>query len=59
VAGRGVEKEMRSETVFKVKVRMEDGSLRTFRQPRSIPVGTHVTVEGDTLSVVQKHPSGH
>lgn len=55
VAGHEVEKQVRSETYFNVKVRMDDGSTRTFRRGQSMAVGAQVKVDGDTLSVVQKN----
>lgn len=58
VAGHEVEKQVRSETVFKVKVRMEDGSLRTFRRSQSLAVGTPVRAEGDRLDVDPKKSHG-
>lgn len=53
VAGHEVEKQARSETYFNVKVRMDDGSTRTFRRSQTMAVGAQVRVDGDTLSVVQ------
>jgi len=55
VAGHEVEKQVRSETHFNVKVRMDDGTTRTFRRSQSMAVGTQVTVDGDTLSVTKKN----
>jgi outer membrane lipoprotein SlyB len=49
-AGNSVEKKMKKETVYEVKVRMEDGSLRKLEQKASIGVGTRVTVEGGKLT---------
>lgn len=49
-AGNSVEKKMKKETVYEVKVRMEDGSLRKLEQRASIGVGTKVTVEGGKLT---------
>lgn len=50
-AGNAIEKHAKSETVYRMKVRMEDGSLRTVTQAQSVAVGTHVTVKGETLKV--------
>ena len=50
-AGNAIEKHARSETVYRVKVRMEDGTLRTLTQSQTVAVGSHVTVEGQTLKV--------
>ncbi len=54
VAGHEVEKQVKSETYFSVKVRMDDGSLRTFRRAQSMAVGAQVLVDGNTLSVAPK-----
>ncbi|MGM9491828.1 glycine zipper 2TM domain-containing protein [Ideonella sp. YS5] len=50
-AGNAIEKHAKSETVYRVKVRMEDGSLRTVTQPQTVAVGSHVTLNGETLKV--------
>lgn len=52
LAGHAIEKKVKSETVYRVKVRMEDGSLRSITQAKTMTVGTHVTVQGETLKVV-------
>ncbi len=49
LAGNEVEKRARSETLFNVQVRMEDGSTRVFQQAQSMTIGTHVVVEGSKL----------
>jgi outer membrane lipoprotein SlyB len=49
LAGNEVEKRARSETLFNVRVRMKDGSRRTFQHSRSLSVGAHVVVEGTKL----------
>ena len=49
LAGNEVEKRARAETVYEVKVRMDDGSLRTFTQKSSPTPGARVTVDGQTL----------
>jgi outer membrane lipoprotein SlyB len=51
LAGHAIEKKVKTETVYRVKVRMEDGSVRSITQTKSMSVGTHVTVQGDTLKV--------
>ena len=59
LAGHEVEKRIRSETHYDVKVRMEDGSTRVFRQAQSIAVGTRVVADGTTLRVARDAlPSG-
>lgn len=49
VAGNEVEKRARATTSYQVKVRMDDGSLRTLTQATAPAVGQKVTVEGSTL----------
>ena len=51
LAGHAIEKKVKTETVYRVKVRMEDGSLRSVTQAKAMTVGTHVTVQGETLKV--------
>lgn len=50
-AGHEIEKRVRSETVYEVRVRMEDGSVRRFSQPQPIATGTPVVEEGGRLRV--------
>ena len=50
-AGNEVEKRMKATTVYDVSVRMEDGTVRTFRQAQPIAAGTKVQAEGTTLRV--------
>ncbi|HEX6361947.1 MAG TPA: glycine zipper 2TM domain-containing protein [Albitalea sp.] len=49
VAGNEIEKRVRSETVYEVRVRMDDGSVRTLTQKTAPATGARVTVEGNTL----------
>jgi outer membrane lipoprotein SlyB len=49
MAGNEVEKRVKSETVYEVRVRMDDGSVRTLTQKTAPTPGTRVTVEGNTL----------
>jgi outer membrane lipoprotein SlyB len=48
-AGHTVEKKMKTETVYRVQVRMENGSLRTLEQAQPVAVGSRVTVDGSIL----------
>lgn len=48
-AGNQVEKNMKKVTVYQVRVRMNDGSIRTVEVSSSIPVGSRVIVEGNNL----------
>lgn len=49
--GHEIEKRQRSSTVYEMRIRMEDGSLRTVTQPTEVAAGTRVTVDGDTVRV--------
>jgi outer membrane lipoprotein SlyB len=48
-AGNTVEKKMKTVTVYRVDVRMENGSLRTLEQAQPVAVGSRVTVDGNSL----------
>ena len=48
-AGNSVEKKMKKETLYQVRVRMEDGGSRTFEVATPVNTGSHVTVEGGSL----------
>jgi outer membrane lipoprotein SlyB len=50
-AGNEIEKRARATTVYDVQVRMEDGSIRSFRRAEPIAAGTKVQAEGTTLRV--------
>ena len=56
-AGNAIEKHAKAETVYRVKVRMEDGTHRTITQATSVPVGSPVTVEGKTLTLARPQPA--
>jgi outer membrane lipoprotein SlyB len=49
VAGHEVEKRAKSTTVHEVRVRMDDGSLRTIEQAQAPRTGERVMVEGNKL----------
>ena len=49
MAGHSIEKNMKKETVFAVRVHMEDGSTRNLEQATPPAVGARVTVEGNML----------
>ncbi len=51
VAGNEVEKRVKRETVYSVRVHMQDGSTRTVEQASAPAVGAKVRVEGSTLRV--------
>ncbi len=48
-AGNAIEKNVRKETVYQVRVRMEDGSVRTIEQAALPQVGARVTVDGGVV----------
>jgi outer membrane lipoprotein SlyB len=52
VAGHEIEKRARSETVYEVRVRMDDGSLRTLTRAQAPAPGARVRVDGQQLRVV-------
>ncbi|WP_140627164.1 glycine zipper 2TM domain-containing protein [Methylibium rhizosphaerae] len=54
LAGHEIEKRARSETVYSVKVRMDDGSLRTTTQRQAPAVGQRVTLDGQALRAVSE-----
>ncbi len=49
LAGHEVEKRARGETVYQVRIRLDDGSIRTIEQPTAPKVGARVEVHGNTL----------
>ena len=53
-AGNEVEKRVRTETVYDVTVRMDDGSMRSFRRAQAMAVGSAVVVDGDTLRLANE-----
>ncbi|MCS4509980.1 outer membrane lipoprotein [Xylophilus ampelinus] len=44
--GNTVEQRARTVTAYQVRVRMDDGSTRTFERAQAVPVGERVTLEG-------------
>jgi outer membrane lipoprotein SlyB len=50
--GNAIESHERQTTVYDVRVRMADGSVRTVRQATIPNVGQHVNVEGNTLRAI-------
>ena len=49
LAGHMIEKNVKKETVYQVRVQMEDGSSRTIEQATLPAVGSRVVLEGNTL----------
>ncbi len=48
-AGNAIEKNMKKTTVYQIKVRMDDGDIRTFENGSPPAVGTRVVVDGNSL----------
>ncbi len=48
-AGNKIEKHVKKDTVYAVRVRMEDGSVRNMQQATAPSVGAQVTVDGNSL----------
>ncbi|MEH3085424.1 MAG: glycine zipper 2TM domain-containing protein [Xylophilus ampelinus] len=48
-AGNKVEEHLRTTTTYQVRVRMDNGSVRSFHQAQPMAVGTPVRVEGNAL----------
>ena len=57
LAGNEIEKRTRSETVYQVRVRMDDGSVRTLTQQTAPAAGARVAVEGQTLRALGNAPA--
>ena len=51
-AGNEIERRTKSETVYEVRVRLDDGTLRTFEQHSAPALGTHVVIEGNALKTL-------
>jgi outer membrane lipoprotein SlyB len=59
MAGHEIEKRTKSETLYEVRVRMDDGSLRTVTQKTQPTPGSRVVVEGESLRQTGGHePQG-
>lgn len=56
-AGNTVEKKMKKDLVYRVEVRMEDGSLRSIEQSSPATVGSRVKVEGNSISPADAAPA--
>lgn len=55
--GNTIEKRSRTETVYEVRVRMDDGSVRHFQRAQSVPVGAPVVLEGRSFRLVGNEPA--
>jgi outer membrane lipoprotein SlyB len=58
-AGNEVEKRARSVTVHEVRVRMDDGTLRTIEQAGTAQVGERVTVQGNVIKAAGAAATGN
>jgi len=58
LAGNEIEKNARSEKVYEVRVRMDDGSVRTVRQKSAPALGKRVAVEGNSLRSLHSRDTG-
>jgi outer membrane lipoprotein SlyB len=50
LAGNEIEKRQRASTVYQLKIRMADGSVRALTQGKALPVGQHVHVDGEQVT---------
>ncbi len=55
-AGNAIEKQMKKETVYQVRVRMDDGSLRTVEQASAPALGSRITLDGSESRMSQAGP---
>ena len=51
-AGHAIEKNSKKVTVYQMRVRMNDGTVRTIEQGSSLAAGSRVVVEGNTARVM-------
>ena len=51
--GNTVEKRTRTTTSYQIRVRMDDGSVRTYNHTQAVPVGERVTTEGNGFRLGQ------
>jgi outer membrane lipoprotein SlyB len=59
IAGNEIEKRQRATTVYQLKIRMADGSLRTLTRPQPMAVGQRVHVDGDRITPVADNDVGN
>jgi hypothetical protein len=50
LAGTDIDRSQRASTVYQLKIRMADGSLRTVSQGKALPVGQRVHVDGEQIT---------
>lgn len=58
LAGNEVEKRSKSTTVYAVRVRLDDGSTRTFEQSSAPATGARVVIEGNSVKLAAAHQAG-
>lgn len=54
IAGNEIEKRQRTSTVYRVKVRMDDGTVRTFTRETDVPTGSRVEVRDGEMRVTSR-----
>lgn len=52
IAGHEIEKRHRTDTVYRVKVRMDDGTVKTFTRRQDVAPGSRVEVQGGELKLL-------
>lgn len=57
LAGNTVEKNMKKTTQYEIRVRMEDGTLRTVEQATPLTAGTHVILDNGVLRAAPRVPT--
>jgi outer membrane lipoprotein SlyB len=58
LAGHEIEKRARAETIYEVRVRLDDGSVRTITQKTAPTPGARVVVEGNSMRSVSRSDGG-
>lgn len=61
-AGNAIEQNMKKTTLYQMRVRMHDGSVRTIEQAGAVAAGSRVVVEGNTVrpvSAATSSAAGH
>jgi len=53
-AGNAIEKQLKQKPGYRIVVRMQDNTQRTFEQEVSLPVGAHVRVQGGALVLMER-----
>ncbi|MES2423009.1 MAG: glycine zipper 2TM domain-containing protein [Pseudomonadota bacterium] len=53
-AGNAIEKRTKTNTTYQMRVRMNDGSVRTFEQSQAVAAGSQVVVEGNSMRLAPR-----